>query len=64
MFSRPSDSGTHSFSAIFTLSESPDLIHWGNHKFVMGSGGKGWWQGTKVGAGPIPIETKEGWLLF
>jgi beta-1,4-mannooligosaccharide/beta-1,4-mannosyl-N-acetylglucosamine phosphorylase len=30
----------------------------------MGSGGKGWWQGLKIGAGPIPIETTEGWLLF
>jgi beta-1,4-mannooligosaccharide/beta-1,4-mannosyl-N-acetylglucosamine phosphorylase len=31
---------------------------------VMRAGGKGWWQGTKIGAGPIPIETNEGWLLF
>lgn len=22
------------------------------------------WQATKIGAGPIPIETSEGWLLF
>jgi beta-1,4-mannooligosaccharide/beta-1,4-mannosyl-N-acetylglucosamine phosphorylase len=63
LFSRPSDSGHTPFGNIY-LSESPDLIHWGNHKWVMGSGGKGWWQGTKIGAGPIPIETKEGWLLF
>jgi beta-1,4-mannooligosaccharide/beta-1,4-mannosyl-N-acetylglucosamine phosphorylase len=27
-------------------------------------GGSGWWQSVKVGAGPIPIETSEGWLLF
>jgi beta-1,4-mannooligosaccharide/beta-1,4-mannosyl-N-acetylglucosamine phosphorylase len=63
LFSRPSDSGHTPFGNIY-LSESPDLIHWGNHRFVMGSGGKGWWQGTKIGAGPIPIETKDGWLLF
>jgi beta-1,4-mannooligosaccharide/beta-1,4-mannosyl-N-acetylglucosamine phosphorylase len=24
----------------------------------------GWWQSTKVGAGPSPIETKDGWLLI
>jgi beta-1,4-mannooligosaccharide/beta-1,4-mannosyl-N-acetylglucosamine phosphorylase len=30
----------------------------------MSKGGKGWWQGIKIGAGPIPIETTEGWLLF
>jgi beta-1,4-mannooligosaccharide/beta-1,4-mannosyl-N-acetylglucosamine phosphorylase len=63
LLSRPSDSGHTPFGNIY-LSESPDLKYWGNHKFVMGSGGMGWWQGTKVGAGPIPIETKEGWLLF
>jgi beta-1,4-mannooligosaccharide/beta-1,4-mannosyl-N-acetylglucosamine phosphorylase len=22
------------------------------------------WQSTKIGAGPVPIETPEGWLLF
>jgi beta-1,4-mannooligosaccharide/beta-1,4-mannosyl-N-acetylglucosamine phosphorylase len=30
----------------------------------MGNGGEGWWQGTKIGAGPVPIETTEGWLMF
>ena len=30
----------------------------------MGSGGHGWWQSTKIGAGPVPIETTEGWLLI
>jgi beta-1,4-mannooligosaccharide/beta-1,4-mannosyl-N-acetylglucosamine phosphorylase len=29
----------------------------------MGRGNQ-WWQGTKIGAGPSPIETSEGWLLF
>jgi beta-1,4-mannooligosaccharide/beta-1,4-mannosyl-N-acetylglucosamine phosphorylase len=63
LLSRPSDSGHTPFGDIF-LSESPDLIYWGNHKHVMSKGGKGWWQGVKIGAGPIPIETTEGWLLF
>ncbi len=63
LLSRPSDSGHTPFGDIF-ISESPDLVHWGRHKFVMGSGGNGWWQGLKIGAGPVPIETTEGWLLF
>lgn len=63
LLSRPSDSGHTPFGNIY-LSESPDLVYWGNHRYVMGSGGKGWWQGTKIGSGPIPIETKDGWLLF
>jgi len=63
LLSRPSDSAHTPFGDIF-LSQSPDMIHWGCHHLVMRSGGEGWWEGTKIGAGPIPIETKEGWLLF
>lgn len=63
LLSRPSDSGHTPFGDIF-LSESPDLVYWGKHRRVMKSGGSGWWQGTKIGAGPVPIETTEGWLIF
>ena len=63
LFSRPSDSAHTPFGDI-VLSQSPDMTYWGEHRMVMRAGGKGWWQGTKIGAGPIPIETKEGWLLF
>lgn len=62
MFSRPSDTGHTAFGDIF-YSESPDMVHWGNHRFVMKP--KSWrWESTKIGAGPIPIETSEGWLLI
>ncbi len=61
LLSRPSDNGHTRFGDIF-LSQSPDLIHWGQHRFVMGA--KDGWQATKIGAGPVPIETPEGWLLF
>lgn len=60
MFSRPSDNGHTPFGDIF-YSESPDMVHWGQHRHVLGSGT---WCYTKVGAGPIPIETSEGWLLI
>lgn len=61
MLSRPSDRGHTPFGDIF-ISQSPDLVYWGEHRFVMqpNSG----WQSTKIGAGPTPIETSEGWLLF
>ena len=62
MLSRPSDNGHTPFGDIF-YSESPDLEHWGHHRWVMGPRG-GTWQSTKIGAGPTPIETPEGWLLF
>lgn len=61
MLSRPSDNGHTPFGDIF-YSESPDMKHWGCHRFVMGT--RGGWQSTKIGAGPIPIETSEGWLLI
>lgn len=61
MLSRPSDNGHTPFGDIF-YSESPDMQHWGRHRFVMGT--TSGWQETKIGAGPIPIETDEGWLLI
>ncbi len=61
MLSRPSDNGHTPFGDIF-YSESPDLVYWGRHRFVMGVA-EGW-QSTKIGAGPVPIETSEGWLLI
>lgn len=65
MLSRPSDTGHTPFGDIF-LSQSPDLEFWGHHRFVMGtlSGDYSAWQATKIGAGPCPIETDEGWLLI
>jgi len=62
MLSRPSDNGHTAFGDVF-YSESPDFEHWGRHRHVFGP--IAWsWQATKVGAGPTPIETEEGWLLL
>jgi len=64
MLSRPSDTGHTAFGDIF-YSASPDMVHWGRHRHVMGpKAGKLTWQCVKIGAGPVPIETTEGWLLF
>jgi len=43
--------------------ESPDLVHWGRFRRVFGPDGL-FWCGLKVGAGPAPIRTDEGWLLI
>jgi beta-1,4-mannooligosaccharide/beta-1,4-mannosyl-N-acetylglucosamine phosphorylase len=61
MLSRPSDRGHTPFGDIY-ISESPDMVHWGKHRLVMKT--TGGWQSTKIGAGPIPIETTEGWLMI
>lgn len=60
LLSRPSDNGHTPFGDIF-LSQSYDMKYWGEHRFVMQADG---WASTKVGAGPIPIETEEGWLFI
>ncbi|MBN2375617.1 MAG: glycoside hydrolase family 130 protein [Sedimentisphaerales bacterium] len=61
MLSRPSDTGHTPFGDIF-YSQSPDMCYWGKHRHVMSP--KGGWQSTKIGAGPIPIETTHGWLMI
>lgn len=64
LLSRPSDSGHTPFGEIY-LSRSPDLVHWGRHRHVMAPiREENGWQSTKIGAGPAPIETSEGWLLI
>ena len=64
MLSRPSDTGHTPFGDIF-YSSSPDMVHWGCHRHVMSPKRQPLtWQCTKVGAGPTPIETTEGWLMI
>lgn len=65
MLSRPSDTSHTNFGDIF-CSVSPDLTFWGKHRFVMGviKDDRSAWQSRKIGAGPTPIETDEGWLLI
>ena len=40
---------------------SPDLLHWGDHRFVAGPR-PGLWDGEKIGGGTPPIRTPKGWL--
>ena len=65
MMSRPSDTGHTPFGDIF-VSQSPDLTYWGKHRFMMGTirDDRSAWQSTKIGPGPVPLETDEGWLLI
>lgn len=64
LISRPSDNGHTPFGEMY-LSHSKDLIHWGRHRHIMAPiKEENGWQSTKIGAGPAPIETSEGWLLI
>jgi len=57
---RPSFSGQ---AANMWLATSPDLQHWGHHTLLMQTR-DGFWDSQKIGLGPQPIETPEGWLML
>jgi predicted GH43/DUF377 family glycosyl hydrolase len=43
------------------IAESPDRLHWGNHRCIAVTR-NGMWDEARVGAGGAPIRTPEGWL--
>lgn len=45
------------------VASSPDLIHWGDHRFLMGLR-PGLWDSARIGAGCVPIKTDRGWLIL
>jgi len=63
MLSRPMGKGMAVDYGDIFLSESPDLTYWGKHRLVFTRGPLKW-ERVKIGPGPIPIETSEGWLLL
>jgi len=46
------------------ISYSPDLRHWGDHTMFLEARDGAWWDAGKIGLGPPPLETPEGWLLM
>ena len=44
------------------LARSPDLLHWGRHVCLLG--GDQAWESGRIGAGPPPLRTTQGWLLL
>jgi predicted GH43/DUF377 family glycosyl hydrolase len=43
------------------ISESPDVLCWGNHRFLM-STREGMWDDGRIGCSAVPFMTDEGWL--
>jgi predicted GH43/DUF377 family glycosyl hydrolase len=43
------------------ICQSPDLLCWGGHRYLMGPR-RGCWDEMKIGAGAVPFRTKAGWL--
>lgn len=59
MLHRPANAkGSHIW-----LSYSPDLKHWGQSRVLLKARTGGWWDNHKIGLGPEPLLTSEGWLL-
>jgi predicted GH43/DUF377 family glycosyl hydrolase len=46
------------------ISFSPDLRHWGDHTLLLEAREGAWWDAAKIGLGPPPLETAEGWLIM
>jgi predicted GH43/DUF377 family glycosyl hydrolase len=62
LFHRPVTGHTH--RADVWLSRSPDLRSWSPPEPVISAREGGWWDSARIGIGPPPIETPEGWLLI
>ncbi|MBN1542914.1 glycoside hydrolase family 130 protein [candidate division KSB1 bacterium] len=45
------------------LAESPDRLNWGNHRCLLRPQQNDW-EDDKIGTGPEPLETPEGWLVL
>ncbi|MCJ7692019.1 MAG: glycoside hydrolase family 130 protein [Sedimentisphaerales bacterium] len=43
------------------LAESPDLICWGNHRYLMGTVPHNW-DSSRIGGSAVPFRTEQGWL--
>lgn len=60
---RPSPT-SYLLGANIWISYSPDLKHWGDSAILLPARRGSWWDAYKVGLGPQPIETPEGWLII
>ena len=61
MIHRPSP--LHGLAHIW-ISYSPDLRHWGDHAVLLEARRGAWWDADKIGLGPPPLATSEGWLMM
>jgi predicted GH43/DUF377 family glycosyl hydrolase len=52
------------YGAHIWISYSPDLRHWGSHRMILQARRGAWWDASKIGLSPPPIETSRGWLTI
>jgi len=46
------------------MAYSPDIKHWGGHQVIIQARMGAWWDADKIGIGPPPLKTSEGWLVL
>ncbi|HEY5519628.1 MAG TPA: hypothetical protein VIK08_03140 [Candidatus Limnocylindrales bacterium] len=61
MIHRPSP--LRGFAHSMWISYSPDLHYWGDHELLLEARDGAWWDAGKIGLGPPPLETEDGWLV-
>ena len=59
---RPASRGAGHGAHIW-LSWSPDLRHWGDSQILLPARRGAWWDAEKIGLGPPPLLTNQGWLV-
>jgi predicted GH43/DUF377 family glycosyl hydrolase len=59
LFHRP----TSAEGADVWLSRSSDLKRWRSPELVLSRRQGGWWDSARIGMGPPPLETEQGWLV-
>jgi len=52
------------FRGEILLSRSPDLVSWSVPEQVLRPRDGAWWDSMRIGIGPPPVETEQGWLLL
>ncbi|MCE5321987.1 glycoside hydrolase family 130 protein [bacterium] len=45
------------------IAYSEDMVHWGEHKFMLACA-EGTWEGGRLGGGAVPFMTESGWLAI
>jgi predicted GH43/DUF377 family glycosyl hydrolase len=63
MLHRPTSSEMSGRSVI-EISRGSDLKSWGETQVVMSARDGNWWDSVRIGIGPPPFETSDGWLLL
>jgi predicted GH43/DUF377 family glycosyl hydrolase len=61
---RPSEGAVTGSGGEIVLSRSADLISWSTPEQVLAPRAGAWWDSRRIGIGPPPLRTENGWLIL